>query len=220
MAAPDSLCAHCGTPLRANAPFCSACGKPVTNRQQVLQKTPPVVLPPVQSAPAGVERAGRGVRCACGLLDLAAMLSPTLPLAIAAAILGVGEVVYVVAPVAFAAVWLWMQIWQGYTGMSFGKAMLGLRLVTAVGHNVPHVAATLTRAGVFAGTAGFAALPVLASAVPADGMHDRVSALAVIDVVRGANPLGAQPMAVLRRSAGSAPGLNKVQSPFNMSGRR
>ncbi|SHU17592.1 RDD domain-containing protein [Mycobacteroides abscessus subsp. abscessus] len=220
MAGADSTCAHCGSPLRANAPFCSACGQPVTNRQQVLHDQHAVVLPPVPTAPVGVERAGRGIRCACALLDLAAMLSPTLPLAIAAAILGVGEVVYIVAPVALAAVWLWMQIWQGYTGMSFGKAMLGLRLVTAVGHNVPHVSATLTRAGVFGGTAGFAALPVLLSAVPADGMHDRISALAVIDVVRGANPLGARPTAVLRRSAGNGPGLNKVQSPFNMSGRR
>jgi hypothetical protein len=163
--------------------------------------------------------AGRGVRCCCYLLDLAVMMSPALPLAIAGAILGVAEVVYIVVPIAFVAVWAWMQIWQGFTGMSFGKAMLGLRLIRAADHKPPGLAATLTRSGVFAATAGVAALPVVTSPVPRDGLHDHLSGLTMIDVTLGANPLGPRQQTALRRTIDR--GLNKVQSPvpLNASGR-
>lgn len=147
------------------------------------------------------------------------MLSPALPLATAAAILGVAEIVYLVVPIAFVAVWVWMQIWQSYTGMTFGKSMLGLKLVRAGGNRAPGLAACLTRSGLFGATAGLAALPVVLSATPQDGLHDRLSGLIMIDTVKGINPLGKQQDPVLRRYADR--GLNKVAAPLptNQSGR-
>lgn len=213
------MCVHCGSTLRANAPFCSLCGQAVTNRRPVAAP-PPVTPEPAASVSDQVVGARRGVRCCCYLLDLAVMLSPALPLAIAGALLGVAEVVYIVVPIAFVAVWVWMQIWQGFTGMTFGKAMLGLRLVRTVDHQAPGFPATLTRSGIFGATAGLAAMPVITSALPCEGVHDRMSGLTMIDTTLGANPLGPRPTTVLRRSTGR--GLNKVQSPVPLgaSGRR
>jgi len=178
--------------------------------------------PPPQPVPQQLVAAGRDVRCASFLLDLAAMLSPALPLAAAAALLDVAEIVYVVVPIAFVAIWIWMQIWQGYTGMSFGKSMLGLRLINATDQSVPGISATFTRGGIFAVTLGFAALPAVCGPAPADGLHDKLAGLTVIDIVRGANPLGPSQPPVLRRSAMAGHGLNKVHSPLpvNLSGRR
>ena len=221
----DAACAHCGSGLRADAPYCGSCGQAVTNRQPqppvtrgqrfatVAQPRPAVVADQIVGA-------GRGVRCCCYLLDLAAMLSPVLPLSIIGAILGVAEVVYIVVPIAFVAVWAWMQIWQGFTGMSFGKAMLGLRVIGAADRQIPGLAATVMRSGIFAATAGLAAFPILISPTPRDGLHDRLSGLTLIDVVRGANPLGPRPKSALRRPAERR--LNKVQSPVPLkaSGRR
>ena len=212
----DAACAHCGSGLRADAPYCGSCGQAVTNRQPqppvtrgqrfatVAQPRPAVVADQIVGA-------GRGVRCCCYLLDLAAALSPALPLAVAGAILGVAEVVYVVMPVAFLAAWAWMQIWQGFTGLSFGKAMLGLLLIRVADQQAPGLAATLTRSGIFAATFGLAALPVIASPVPRDGLHDRVAGLTLIDTSLGANPLAPRRRTSLRRSIDR--GLNKVHSP-------
>ncbi|CAM3656484.1 RDD family protein [Mycolicibacterium frederiksbergense] len=148
------------------------------------------------------------------------MLSPALPLAAAGAVLGVAEIVYIVLPIAFLAVWLWMQIWQGYTGMTFGKSMLGLRLVQVADHRPPGLAACVTRGGLFGATLGLAALPVIANETPHDGMHDRVSGLTMIDVVQGANPVGKKQDPVFRRSPDRR--LNKVAAPLpmNVSGPR
>lgn len=182
---------------------------------------------PVPSAPAvpaaptdQIVGAGRGVRCACYLMDLAVMFSPALPLAIAAAVLGVAEIVYVVLPVAFAAVWLWMQIWQGYTGLTFGRSMLGLRLIRASDNRPPGLAACMTRSGVFGATAGLAAIPVIMNETPHPGLHDKVSGLIMIDVVQGANPLGKKQDPVFRRSPDR--GLNRVAAPLpvNATGHR
>ena len=151
-------------------------------------------------------------RCAAWLLDIAAMMSPALPLSTAAAVLGVAEIVYIVIPVAFVAVWLWMQIWQALTGLSFGKAMLGLRLVRVDGLREPGFGAALARSLIFVGTLGAAGLPVVLSARPRDGLHDRLTGLTVLDVTAGANPLGARPATTLRRSADR--GLNQVHSPI------
>jgi hypothetical protein len=52
------------------------------------------------------EPARRGVRASAALLDLAAMVSPALPLSAAAAALGVAELVYLVLPVASVAIYL------------------------------------------------------------------------------------------------------------------
>ncbi|MGE2716266.1 RDD family protein [Mycolicibacterium litorale] len=219
-------CPQCGSGVASNARFCRACGQPLTARIPVARPHhPPVrrsgsrtVTAEPTGAPAPVRSAGGRVRCTSFLLDLAAMISPALPLSTAAAVLGVAEVVYVVVPVAFAAVWLWMQIWQGTTGKTFGKAMLGLRLVRAADHRPPGVAATLLRSLACTATLGSAGLPVLVSAAPRDGWHDRLSGLTVLDVALGANPLGPRQHATLRRSADR--GLSQVHSPVPVAAAR
>ncbi|WP_102144548.1 RDD family protein [Mycobacterium hubeiense] len=208
-------CPQCGSSLPVNARFCAACGHLLTTRQAEQRPAQPAAFvhsAPLPVTPSEVRLAGPGVRCCSFLLDLAAMMSPALPLSIAGAVLGVAEVVYTVVPVAFAAVWAWMQIWQGLTGTSFGKAMLGLRLVRASDNRAPGVAAAVVRSGIFLVTLGLAALPVLTN--PArTGLHDRVSGTAVLDVTTGANPLGPRQQTILRRSADRS--LNRVYSPVS-----
>ena len=219
----DGTCRHCGSPLAFGAPFCGSCGRSVPNRGQ-HPPAPTAPAPSVATVPAPptdhIVGAGRGVRCACYLMDLAVMFSPALPLAIAAAVLGVAEVVYVVLPVAFAAVWLWMQIWQGYTGLTFGRSMLGLRLIRSSDNRPPGLAACMTRSGVFGATVGLAAVPVIMNETPHRGWHDKVAGLTMIDVVQGANPLGKKQDPVFRRSPDR--GLNRVAAPLpvDATGRR
>ncbi|HTM84717.1 MAG TPA: RDD family protein [Mycobacterium sp.] len=153
---------------------------------------------PGHSAGSGrILPAGRTVRCSSFLLDLAAMLSPALPLSIIAALVGVAAVVYVVVPVGFVAIWAWMQIWQSMTGASFGKTVLGLRLVRAADYQPPGLVATLGRSLVFVFTLGIAGLPVLLGR--GSGWHDRVGRLIVLDVANGADPIGPGLRGGLRR---------------------
>ena len=160
-----ATCVHCGSPLRENTPFCTACGRPVADRQIPVPTAGGHAAAPqhdVSAPPANIVGVGRGVRCTAYALDLAVMTSPALPLAMTAVVLNVAAVAYVVTPVAFLAGWTWMSIWQGLTGMSFGKAMLGLRAIRPVDDRPPPFLATVLRGVIFAGTAGLAALPVLA----------------------------------------------------------
>lgn len=216
-------CPQCGSGLAPTARFCGVCGHTLNSRNiaqyptrsQHRTQTAITVAAAPQSAPPTSDTltpAGRGVRCASYLLDIAAMMSPALPLSTAGALLGVAEVVYVVIPVAFVAVWLWLQIWQGLTGNTFGKAMLGLRLVHTNDLRPPGLVATLLRSLIFVATFGLAALPVVLSPTPAPGLHDRLIGLTVLDVTSGANPLGARQETTLRRS--SDRGLNRVHSPI------
>jgi len=227
---PDSAgvsCPQCGSDLPRNIRFCGACGNALSTRASATRPSSPAwsdrsAAPPVAEHAAtgggeravhgGVERAGGQVRCAAFLLDLAAMISPAMPLATAAAVLGVAEVIYIVLPVALVAVWMWLQIWQGLTGSTFGKAMLGLRLVRDGDYGAPGVGATLGRSLIFVATFGLAGLPVLLNSDRQPGWHDRISGLTVLDVAAGANPLGRRPQATLRRSANR--GLNRVHSPI------
>lgn len=214
-------CPQCGVAMVASARFCATCGHVVTVRSAPEPAVSDPQVDAVTTRPeAGTEirLASRGVRCSAALLDLAAMMSPALPLSIAAALLGVAEVVYIVQPVAFAAVWLWLQIWQGLTGTTFGKSMLGLRLVRAADRRPPGFAATMTRSGIFFATLGFAARAVIISRTPVSGAHDRASGLLVIDVTQGANPLGARQLTTLRRSVDR--GLSRVQSPVPVTSPR
>lgn len=204
-------CPNCGSCLPTNARFCNTCGNTVTPRtvrppQQDVRGPRPPDPPPVVSAPQQVTPAYRGVRCGAFLLDVAAMMSPALPLAITGAVLGVAEVIYIVVPVAFFAVWVWMQVWQGLTGKTFGKAMLGLRLVRAHGSEPPGLAATFLRSGLFVVTLGLVALPVLSSSEPQRGAHDRISGLDVVDVAVGGNT-----QIALRRPIDHR--MNRVHSP-------
>jgi hypothetical protein len=215
----ETTCTHCGSPLRANAPFCNACGQAVTNRPThsarstsslpaAQQISPPQ---PTLTTSSQIVAAGRGVRCCSYLLDLAALLSPALPLAIAAVILQVSEVIYIVVPVAFIAAWIWMSLWRGLTGMSFGTGMLGLRTISASDHRAPGFGPVMVRGLIFAGTAALAALPVVAGQTPQDGMHDRLSGITLIDIARGANPLGPRQQTALRKTLDRS--LRKVSSP-------
>lgn len=212
-------CPQCGSGLPPHARFCGTCGHTLSGRILVPRPrshTAPVGEPAAQ--PDVVTPAGGGVRCAASLLDLAAMISPAMPLSTAGAVLGVAEVVYVVVPVAFVAVWIWLQIWQGLTGNTFGKAMLGLRLVRDAGHRPPGVGATVLRGLAFVATLGLAGLPVLLSPEPRAAWHDRLSDLTVLDVTTGANPLGQRRQRTLRRAPDR--GLNRVVSPVPVSGGR
>jgi hypothetical protein len=143
------------------------------------------------------------------------MISPALPLAITGAFLGVAEVIYIVVPVSFVAVWAWLQIRQGLTGNTFGKSMMGLRAVRAADNQPPGVGPSMLRSLIFVATCGLAALPIILNARPSPGLHDRVSRLTVLDVTTGANPLGPRRQAALRRSADR--GLNRVHSPIPFS---
>ncbi|WP_179475858.1 RDD family protein [Mycolicibacterium vinylchloridicum] len=216
----DPPCTQCGSALRTNAPYCGACGATVTNRQprQAVSfdtNTTTAARPFAQVNAPAVVAAGRGVRCCSVLLDVAITISPALPLTAAAAILSSAAVVYIVIPVAAVAVWLWMQIWQGFTGVTFGKAMLGLQLLRRADLSPPTFAACCLRSGILAGTAGLAALPVLTSSIPRDGLHDRLSGVTMIDVTLGANPLGNQQCTSLRATKNR--GLNRVGSPLSMT---
>jgi RDD family len=174
----------------------------------------------VPTAPPGdqIVLAGREVRCCCYLLDLAVTVSPVASFAAIAAILDVPGVLYVVTPVAVVAVWAWLQLWQGLTGLSPGKAVLGLRAVRGADHRPPGLLASSGRSLIFGFTAGLAALPVLTSAIPR-GRHDQVTGTDLIDVTVGANPLDARGQTALRRTIDrSFTRFTKIQSPVQMSG--
>lgn len=206
-------CPNCGSPLATNARFCNACGNTVTTRsvrspQQDRVVARPPDPPPVAPTVQPVGPAHRGVRTGAALLDVAAMMSPALPLSIVGALLGVSAVIYIVVPVAFVAVWAWLQTWQGLTGRTFGKAMMGLRLVCAGSDQPPGLGATLLRSGLFISTLGLVALPVVSDAAPRRGAHDRISGLEVVDVA------DVVPQPVLRKPSG--PGMRQIHSPVPM----
>jgi uncharacterized RDD family membrane protein YckC len=219
MSATDQVCARCGSPVRANAPFCNGCGQSVTHAGPPTPHSGPPTPPPTvagspQHAPSGTDglvAAGREVRCCAYLLDLAALVSPALPITATAAIVGVVEVLTIVIPVAFVAGWFWMSLWQGYTGQTFGKAMLGVRSVRAGGTHAPGFLAVVLRGVLFAASVGLVALPVIASATPRAGWHDRASGLALIDITLGSNPYGARQQTALRQTIDRS--LRKVSSP-------
>ncbi|GAS88661.1 RDD family protein [Mycolicibacterium brisbanense] len=201
-------CPNCGSALPVSARFCGTCGYTVQIRSSIPNH--PWQRQPTAAATVDrIQLAGRGVRCSAFLLDIAAMISPALPLAITGAALGVAEVIYIVVPVAFVAVWAWLQIRQGLTGNTFGKSMMGLRVVRATDNRPPGLGPSIQRSMIFVATCGLAALPVLAHR---PGLHDRASGLAVLDVTTGANPLGPRRQAALRRSPDR--GLNQVRSPI------
>lgn len=221
----DAPCSHCGSTLRANAPFCSACGQAVPNRPTHLPGSTNTAtqqhVPAQPIAPVGADQiveAARGVRCCSHLLDIAAMLSPAFPIAITATILGLVDVIYIVVPVSFVAISVWMSLWRGLTGMTFGTATLGLRTVRAADNSPPGFAAVALRSVVFAGTAGLAGLPILTSPSPQRGTHDRISGTSVIDISLGANPFGQRQQTALRRTLDR--GLRKVSSPVPVAAGR
>src|SRR5438270_9151127 len=148
----DAVCVHCGSALRASAPFCAACGQAVTAG---LAPARTVTAPATSdAAPPSVGLLGvpRGVRCTAYALDLAVLGSPAVPLALTAVMFKVAAVAYLVTPTAFVAGWIWMAIWQALTGMSFGKAMLGLRAIRIADQRPAPFSASLVRALLFTGT--------------------------------------------------------------------
>ena len=117
-------------------------------------------------------------------------LSPVASFAAIAAILDVAGVLYIVTPMAVAAVWVWLQLWQGLTGLSPGKAVLGVRAVRGADLEPPGPLASIARSLAFGLTAGLAALPVVTSVTPR-GRHDQLTGIDLIDVTFGADPLDA-----------------------------
>lgn len=214
-------CPQCGSGLPPSARFCTLCGHTLTTRsgQLYAAASAPTTARPAQppSAPDpsddAIRPAGAAVRASAFLLDLAVMVSPALPLSIAAASLRTAALVYAVVPVAVVAVWAFIQIWQGLSGTTFGKSLLGLRLVGADDLQRPGVGRTLLRGAIFALSFGLAALPMTPDARGRAGLHDRVTGLGVIDVTVGANPLGARPQRTLLRRAASDRSLHRVHSP-------
>jgi hypothetical protein len=148
------------------------------------------------------------------VLDIAAMLSPVVSLAAIAMILDAPAVVYIVVPVAVLAVWIWLQLWQGLTGMSFGKAVLGIRAVRSTDQKPAGFAASAARSLLFGVTAGLVALPVLTSPTPR-GRHDQMTGIDLIDVTLGSNPLGPRQQSALRRTIDRS--LKRVQSPVPLA---
>jgi hypothetical protein len=230
----DATCAQCGSRLRPNAPFCGACGRAATNRQVA----PPPVLPatvtapavsagiatqstvlaaiPVPTAPDQVVLAGRGLRACRALFDTGVLISPALPLSAVAIILQSPAIAYVVVPVAILALWIWMQLWQGLTGRTFGGTVLGLRTLRVADRGAPGFGACALRGALFATTAGLATWPVPASVTACRGWHDRYTGLAVIDISLGANPLGPRQQSALRRTIDRS--LRSVASPVPLPG--
>jgi uncharacterized RDD family membrane protein YckC len=104
-----------------------------------------------------------------------------------------------------------MSAWQGFTGMSFGKAMLGVRSVRAGGSEAPGFGPVVVRGLIFAGTLGVAALNVITSATPRPGLHDTISGITLIDITLGTNPFGARQQPALRKTIDRS--LRKVSSP-------
>lgn len=212
-------CPQCGSGLPPGARFCTVCGHTLTARTGGLYATASPPAAP-HGRPAGepesvrdqVQPAGAAVRCSAFLLDLAAMASPALPLSVVGAALGTAALVYLVVPVAFVAVWAFMQTWQGLSGTTFGKAMLGLRLVRADGLDRPGVGPTMLRSVLFGVTLGLVSLPMTPDGAGRAGAHDRITGLGVIDVTVGANPLGARPQPPLRRVTADH-SLHRVHSP-------
>jgi RDD family len=199
-----------------------ACGQAVQNRAMPSMNARTAIAPGRQpvtvasAAPADqIILAGREVRCCCYLLDLAVTLSPVVTFVAIAALLDSAGVLYIVMPVAVAAVWLWLQLWQGLTGLSPGKAVLGMRAVRGPDHNPPGMAASTARSLIFGLTAGLAALPVLTSTTPR-GRHDQVTGIDLIDVTLGRNPFGARQQSALRRTIDRS--LTRVQSPVPLAG--
>lgn len=214
-------CPQCGSGLPPSARFCTRCGHTLTARSGQLyaaagaptavRPTQPPTTPEASDDP--IVPAGVAVRSSAFLLDLAAMVSPALPLSIAAASLRTAALVYAVVPVAVVAVWAFMQTWQGLSGTTFGKSLLGLRLVGADDLQRPGVGRALLRGTIFALSLGLAALPMTPDARGRAGLHDRVTGLGVLDVTVGANPLGARPQRTLFRRAASDRSLHRVHSP-------
>ncbi len=214
----DAVCVHCGSALRASAPFCTACGRAVTGRSAPTATSTAPAMPAPDAAPQSVGPVGvsRGVRCTACALDLAVLASPAVPLAVTAALFKVAAVAYVVTPTACLAGWIWMAIWQALTGMTFGKAMLGLRAIRLRDHRPAPLPASLLRALAFMGTAGVAALPVLSTSDPCDGWHDQISGITLIDISVGDNPLGPRQHTALRRQIDRS--LRVVGSPIPLPG--
>jgi RDD family len=159
--------------------------------------------------------AGREVRCCCYLLDLAVTLSPVVSFVAIAAFLHVSGILYIVTPVAVAAVWVWLQLWQGLTGLSPGKVVLGVRAVRGHDHTPPGVVASMSRSLIFGFTAGIVALPMLTGTTPR-GRHDQVTGIDLIDVTLGRNPFDAGHQTALRRTLDRS--LTRVQSPVPLAG--
>ncbi|MDF2443661.1 MAG: hypothetical protein JWR01_1864, partial [Subtercola sp.] len=225
-------CTQCGSPVPANAPFCLACGTPVSSRTRVTalglaaaqpsagsgptaDPTPPgaaaewrptPVVPPLHAETILSANYGRRVLAylvdiafttvlsliVVGVVALTGGFTSTRPGAIA--IEGWSFVVVVAGCLLYPLLGLLMQAFLGY---SFGKRMLGLRLVRSDSFTTPGLLRMIVRS-LIVGAAGLVfgvgrlvlyLSPLWDPAGRNRGWHDRIAKTWVIDVVHGPDPL-------------------------------
>lgn len=226
-APPTAACVRCTNPLQAGAAFCRLCGAPVSGR---------VIAPPEPPLPAGMSPEGDDsrsfldrpspaaadfdgvrpadavVRVAAWLVDAATVVVTVFLVAVLAHVTDTPAVLLVTGPVAVVALWTWSIVWHAMTGTSFGKAALGIRLVSSRDLTAPGLSSAIVRSSVVLASVGTVFVSIaLDGSGWRRGWHDTLGSTVVIDVVNGRNPLGEQVVtAVLRRPDR---GLRSIDSP-------
>ncbi|MEU3474376.1 RDD family protein [Rhodococcus sp. NPDC006774] len=193
----SEVCVRCGSGLSPGAPFCAVCGGAVSNRAvapSTLAKaaTSPLQVDPV-SPGARVLPASRGLRVVSTVIDCGAVALGPFAFTMLGLALANGAVALVVGSISAVCTWIWLVVWNGVRGVSFGKAALGLRLADSATTRPAGIAAAAARSLVFLAIPWLCALSTaFDSSGLRRGWHDRVARTAVIDVVKGLNPMGPQ----------------------------
>lgn len=217
-------CTQCGSPVPPNAPFCLACGTPVSSRTRAVALgggaggsgagsaadpagwRPTPVVPPLAAETLVAANYGRRVLAylidgafttvltliVIAIVSAAGGFTSSRPGAIA--IEGWSFIVVVAGALLYPLAELLMQAFLGYT---FGKKLLGLRVVRFDTFQSPGIVRMIIRTAVVAAASLVLAvgrLVVYLSALwdPSGllrGWHDRLAKTWVIDVARGPNPL-------------------------------
>ncbi|WP_155293361.1 RDD family protein [Rhodococcoides fascians] len=147
-----------------------------------------LVTPGAQLLPAS-----RGLRVISTVIDCGAVALGPLAFTMLGLALSNGAVALIVGSISAVCTWIWLVVWNGVRGLSFGKAALGLRLADSATTRPAGIAAAAARSLVFLVLPGLCALStVFDSSGLRRGWHDRVARTAVIDVVKGLNPMGPQ----------------------------
>ncbi|SKA96706.1 Uncharacterized membrane protein YckC, RDD family [Agreia bicolorata] len=242
-------CVRCGSPVPRSSQFCLACGTPTSTRSQAAAFGGPEV--PVQAAwqPTPVNApillstivpANYGRRVVAFLIDgafgglltsiialpilwiVAASVAPgsTFELAgLPSALITLASGLYPLA----------MVVLQAFTGFSFGKRIMGLRIVKVEALVRPGLGRMLLR-GVIVGASNIVVGigPLLVYLSPLwdqtkrlRGWHDRLSGTWVIDVTKGPNPLAKNageiiddvPAVEKSRRPAAAPGAPAASAP-------
>ncbi|WP_072804065.1 RDD family protein [Rhodococcoides yunnanense] len=137
--------------------------------------------------------ASRGLRPVATVIDFGAVAFGPFAFTMLGLALSNSAVAVIVGPLSAVCVWIWLVVWNGVRGLSFGKAALGLRLADSATFRPVGVGRSIARSLVFLSLPGLSALSTFFdSSGLRRGWHDRVARTVVIDVVKGANPIGPQ----------------------------